>query len=202
VTLRADLCTLLQLDPERATPDDVLALVGGLIDAAGRLDRLRAALAGVVDASPGTLSQTAAAMRALREYGERAAPPSPLRPVIAEPEDWSECALHSTTAPSIARRALASDDAAPVPTVAVRTSLTTPPALRHRLDEVAAASAKPDLPLAEGSEWCSDGAIVEADGTRVLLSTNAPNGEVIVWIDGEPCWLQNVLALARRKGLV
>lgn len=69
-------------------------------------------------------------------------------------------------------------------------------------DDAAASAPLPDQPLAEGSEWCSDGAIVEADGTRVLLSTNAPNGAVIVWIDGEPCWLQNVIALARRKGLV
>lgn len=95
MTLHADLCTLLQLDAERATEDDVLDLVGGLLDAAGRLDRLRAALADVADASPGAHSQTAAAMRALREYGERAAPPSPWRPVSEEPEDWSECALHS-----------------------------------------------------------------------------------------------------------
>jgi hypothetical protein len=87
MTTHADLCTLLQLDPERATTDDVLALVGGLLDAAGRLDRLRAALAEVADASPCALAQTATAMRALREDGERVATPSPWRPVSEEPEE-------------------------------------------------------------------------------------------------------------------
>lgn len=91
VPTHADLCTLLQLDPERATPDDVLALVGGLLDAAGRLDRLRAALAGVADAGPCALAQAAAALRALREDGERGAPVSPWRPVSEEPEWKTRC---------------------------------------------------------------------------------------------------------------
>ena len=38
MTLRADLCALLQLDPERATDDDVLDLVGGLLDEANGYD--------------------------------------------------------------------------------------------------------------------------------------------------------------------
>ena len=46
-SLRADLCALLQLDPERATDDDVLDLVGGLLD---EVEPLRQRVRGLRDA--------------------------------------------------------------------------------------------------------------------------------------------------------
>ena len=46
-SLHADLCTLLQLDAERATEDDVLDLVGGLLD---EVEPLRQRVRGLRDA--------------------------------------------------------------------------------------------------------------------------------------------------------
>lgn len=74
-------------------------------------------------------------------------------------------------------------------------------------DDAAASAPLPDLPLAEGSRRTMCDEIEEKDGTTVTISHNGPNGEWTLWIqhEGEKAsvaWLRNVLALARRAGVV
>ena len=71
-------------------------------------------------------------------------------------------------------------------------------------DDLAAASPLPDLPLAEGSEWCEEYGVVAVRYRNTLTWLTPEGGVRCSTEDGITAVprLQNVLALARRGGHV